>query len=699
MSKHYLLFSLLICLCFPLISQDEEEGEKKYCKEIDKKLEKLYLKATDKKTPKPERLKFLKQCLEEDPDFAEGNLRMGFEYIVHLKLEEKSFMPTVPYFMKAIASCPDIHSEPYYYIGFAYYEEMKNDSAIKYLNKFIKFTSNDEKKFGKSYNEELYQAKEMVKSAKKEGELNKLVVPFEPKLVNGVSTERDEYLAYISPDDRNCLFVRVMPINNKNVVYQSDKEQEVFMRSRKDNTNVFDKGEEMPFPFNATNDNQGGCSITMDNKYLYFAMMRDEGGAQKNCDIYVSKNVDDEWKPFSKAPFNDPVYWDSQPTVSADGNTIIFASDRKGGFGGVDLYQSSKDPATGKWGPAINLGPNVNTPGHEKTPFIHMDSKTLYFCSGPDKAGNGGHMGFGGFDIFYVRKNDKGEWGEVKNIGKPINGPGDDTGFFVSTDAQTGYFVSFAGEKVSNLKSAGRYDLYSFPLYKEAQPEEMALTGGKAVDKDGEPIRGAKVEIRTLGTNEKLKTLVDSLSGEFMVAVNAKKHDKIVVSVKKEGMVYNSAVVDVKQAVASFSGQTKINSSSTKTVEASAEPVKPIVIAMDSVKVGSSFVINDIYYNSNSADLKEESKRVLESFASYLKENPKMIIEIQGHTDNVGAVAANQALSANRAFTVKATLEGFGIPGDRVKAKGFGSSKPVADNSSESGRAKNRRTEFLIMED
>ncbi|MBK7667180.1 MAG: hypothetical protein IPJ32_07365 [Sphingobacteriaceae bacterium] len=109
----------------------------------------------------------MKQCLEEDPDFAEANLRMGFEYIVHAKLENKSFMPCVPYFMKSIASCADIHSEPYYYIGFAYYEELKNDSAAKYLNKFIKFSSNDESKFGKSYNEELYQAKEMVKSMKK----------------------------------------------------------------------------------------------------------------------------------------------------------------------------------------------------------------------------------------------------------------------------------------------------------------------------------------------------------------------------------------------------------------------------------------------------------------------------------------------------------------------------------------------------
>ncbi len=672
-SMRRLLLGLLVCLCFPLISQDEEEGEKKFCKEIDKKLEKLYLKGTDRKTPKPERLKFLKQCLEEDPDFAEANLKMGFEFIVHLKLEEKPFAAARQYFMKAIASCPDIHSEPYYYIGFGYYEEFKNDSAIKYLNKFIKFTSNDEKKFGKDYNAELYNAKQMVKSAKTENELNKLVVPFNPTVVKGVSTERDEYLAYISPDDKNCLFVRRMPINNKNVIYdQTDKEQEVFLRAVKDNTGVFSKGEEMPWPFNATSDNQGGCTITMDNKYLYFAMMRQEGGAQANCDIYVSKNVDDEWKPFSKVPFNDPVFWDSQPTVSADGNTIIFASDRKGGFGGIDLYQSKKDPKTGIWGPAQNLGPNVNTAGDEKTPFLHTDSKTLYFSSK-------GHPGFGQYDIFYIRKNEKGEWLEAKNIGKPINDENDNTGFFVSTDAQSGYFVSFDEGKVKG-KGVGRYDLYSFPLYKEAQPEEMTLKAGKAKDKDGEPIRGAQVEITTLVTNEKIKALVDSASGDFMFAINSKKHEKVVVTIKREGLAYASALMDVQNPAGL------------------GNPGKPVEIVMDSAIVGSSFVINDIYYNSNSADLREDSKKVLQSFADYLKENPKMIIEIQGHTDNVGGTAANQALSANRAFTVKATLESFGIHGDRIKAKGFGPSKPIADNTSENGRAKNRRTEFLIVE-
>jgi outer membrane protein OmpA-like peptidoglycan-associated protein len=148
--------------------------------------------------------------------------------------------------------------------------------------------------------------------------------------------------------------------------------------------------------------------------------------------------------------------------------------------------------------------------------------------------------------------------------------------------------------------------------------------------------------------------------------------------VKKDDYAFSSKVVSVKDA--SFANQPK-----------------PVKIEVNEAKEGSSFVINNLYYNTNSADLKKESFIVLESFAEYLNENPSIVLEIQGHTDNVGAAKANEALSANRAYTVKAYLEEKGVEGKRITAKGFGPNKPIADNSSEEGRAKNRRTEFLII--
>lgn len=672
MNKILLSFFLLYSISF--IAQDEEEVSSKYCVEIDnKKALKLYEKAIDKKKyKKPERLGFLRECLAEEPDFAEANMAMAREIVVHSKLENKSFGAAIPFFYKAIAVCPQIHSEPYYYIGFNYYEEVKNDSAIKYLQLFLKFKDDDEKKYAKEYEGQIYQAKEMIKYAKKESELKKKIVPFDPKVVTGVSTKTDEYLAYISPDDKLCFFTRKVPVKSMNTVKALDGERELFMVANRDKTGVFNAGEQMSPPFNTTNDNQGGCTISIDNKFLYFAMSRQEGGAQPNCDIYVSTNEGDYWSDIKKigANVNHPVYWDSQPTLSADGNALYFASDRPGGYGGIDLYVTRKDPKTGVWGVPQNMGPKINTRGDEKTPFIHSDSETLYFSSD-------GHFGFGGMDIFFIRKNEKGEWMEPENIGYPINTDADDVGLFVSTDSKTAYFFSYDEGKMRG-KGVGRYDLYSFDLYKEARPQETTFMNIEMKNKSGNKVEGATVEVTNTVTKEKTLAVVDSAKGTAMVAINLKKKDDVLITIKKDDYAFSSKVVSVKDA--SFEKQPA-----------------PVKIEVNEATAGSSFVINNLYYNTNSADLKKESFIVLESFAEYLNENPNITIEIQGHTDNVGAAKANEALSANRAYTVKAFLEEKGVEGKRITAKGYGPNKPIAENTTEEGRAKNRRTEFLIV--
>ncbi len=672
MMKKIILLSLLM-INVSAFAQDDDEKQSKFCNEIDNKQAlKLYEKALDKKQyKKPERLEFLRKCLEAEPDFAEANLLMGNEIVVTCKLQNKAFSPAVPYFYKAIAACPKVHSEPYYFIGFDYYEALKNDSAIKYLDKFIKFKDDDEKKFAKDYEAEIYQAKEMIKYAKKESELKKKIVPFEPKVVKGVSTPSDEYLAYVSPDDKLCFFTRRLPIKNMNQVYVSDKDKEVFMVAQRDKTGLFNNGEPMSPPFNVTDDNQGGCTISIDNKRLYFAMSRQEGGNQPNCDIYASENSGGEWSEIHKlgANVNHPVYWDSQPSLSADGNTLYFASDRPGGFGGIDIYFTKRDPNTGAWSVPQNAGKKINTAGDEKTPFIHSDSETLYFSSD-------GWFGFGKMDIFYIRKDEKKQWKEAENIGYPINTEADDVGFFVSTDSKTGYFFSYDEGKMRG-KGVGKYDLFSFELYKEARPQETTFLSGEIKDKEGKAVEGGKVEVMNTVTKEKTLAVVDSTSGKFMVAINLKQKDDVLITIKKDDYAFSSKIVSVKDAT--FENKPK-----------------PVTVELNEAKAGSSFVINNLYYTTNSADLKKESFIVLESFADYLKENPSMTIEIQGHTDNVGGAAANEALSANRAYTVKAYLEEKGIDGKRITAKGYGPNKPIAENTTEDGKAKNRRTEFLI---
>ncbi|MFO0477885.1 MAG: OmpA family protein [Bacteroidota bacterium] len=680
LNKILLNIFFLILIPFYFFSQEETEGQtKKFCQEIDNKSAlKLYEKAKDKKQyKKPERLEFLRKCLDAEPDFAEANLAMGNEIVVTSKLNNKSFAPAVPYFQKAINVCPQIHSEPYYFIGFNYYEEVKNDSAIKYLEKFIKFRDEDEKKFSKDYEGEIYQAREMIKYAKKEGELKKKIVPFDPKVVRGVSTPRDEYLAYISPDNKLCFFTRKVPVESKSVVYQSDKEKEAFMVAQSDKAGNFNAGELMPYPFNQTDDGQGGCSISIDNKRLYFSMTRNEGGAQQNCDIYVSENINDEWQPIKKisANVNHPIFWDSQPSVSADGNTIFFASDRPGGYGGIDIYITQRDVITGEWSIPKNAGPKINTRGDEKTPFIHSDSKTLYFSSN-------GHFGFGGYDLFYCRKNENNQWLDPENIGTPINTEADDTGFFVSSNGKTAYFFSYDEGKLRG-KGVGKTDLYSFELYKEARPEEIVFFSGEVKDKFGNVVEGGRVEITNTVTKEKTNAILDSSSGKFTVALNVSSKEDILITVKKNNYSFSSKIISPKDIIESLLSVD--NQDQTK-----------LTMDINEASQGSSFIINNIQYNTNSSDLKKESFIVLESFVEFLKENPSINIEVQGHTDNVGSAVSNQALSANRAYSIKSLLEEKGIDGKRLTAKGYGSSKPIADNKTEEGRAKNRRTEFLI---
>ncbi len=659
-----------------IFSQDEESSASKFCQEINnKQAVKLYEKGINKKKyKKPERLQFLRECLRLEPDFAEANFALAKEIIVHCKLENKPFTPAVPFLYKVISTCPQLHSNPYYYIGFDYYEKMQNDSAIKYLELFLKFQSDDPKKFDKDFEAEIYQAKEMIKQCKKENELKKKVVPFNPMVVKNISTPSNEYLASLSPDDQYCFYIRTEPLNSKDLIHQTDKEREVFMISVRDSAGNFDNGSEMPPPFNVTDDNQGSCSITVDNKHLFFAMTRYEGGEQANCDIYVSDMINGEWKPYRKVPnINDPIYWDSQPSISSDGNTLYFVSDRPGGYGGTDIYVSYRNSQTGQWSTPQNLGPVINTKGNERTPFIHSDSETLYFSSD-------GHFGFGGFDIFYTRKKEKNEWQTPENIGTPINTEQDELGFFVNSNAQLGYFCAYA-EGPLRTKGIGKYDLFMFELYKEARPNEIIIIKGQIKDNLDNSVSGnALVEIN-YPDQSKAFAAVDSASGEFVAAVNLNKTkgQDILVNVKKDGYAFSSQLIKIDTNASFYN------------------PPANIDLITDSVKPGKSFIINNLYYKTNSAEIEDASKKVLIKFAEYLKENPKLKIEIRGHTDNTGNPKDNEALSLNRAYSVKEFIEKQGVEGKRIIAKGFGASMPIATNNTEEGKAKNRRTEFYIL--
>jgi len=664
---------LIIWILFSVATINAQDDETK-CQEIEnKKAKKAYEQGIDKKNKKEERLKYLLEAIELEPDYVDANFAYAMERIKSLIYENKPFKPVEPYFKKVIEICPKYHSNPYYYLGFIYYEEEKWDECAKNLKLFLDFKEDDINKYDKSYDAFLDQAKQMHRYAKFYNEVMKNPVPFDPVIVQGISTERDEYLPLISPDDETMYFIRKEPYVNKDGIagMTTDKELELFSYAKRNKTTLqFEKGKRLSYPFNRDG-GQGAASITIDNRHMYLTICKDEGGAQVNCDIYYSDFINGEWTELKKVEgINDPTRWDSQPSIASDGKTLYFASDRPGGKGGIDIYKSVKDEKTNAWSKPENLGTTINTSGDEKSPFMHSDSETMYFCSD-------GHAGVGGFDIFFARKNEKGQWQEPKNIGIPINTKGDDLGFIVSTDGHYAYFASNDASRMKG-KSVGKYDLYNFELYKEARPENVAFIKGKVEDPSGTSNKSLVVEVKNVETKTVTKAMVDTTTGEYAVVVNIKKKEDLIVTVKKDNNAFTSQLIMKEKIV----------------------DTKPMKVNFESkpIEVGKTYTLNNIYYKTNSSSLDPKSMIVIDEFVEFLKANPKIKIEIHGHTDNVGDVNSNLALSTDRAFSVRDILLEKGIEEKRLVAfKGFGSSKPIADNTTDEGRSKNRRTEFVIV--
>ncbi|HTB06246.1 MAG TPA: OmpA family protein [Bacteroidia bacterium] len=669
--KKILFIPLLLSISVLSYAQDNGSSS---CQEMDdKKAVDLYKKGLDmKKYKKEERMAFLKQAMDLEADYVDANFTYGEELIKTANLNQTPFDPAVPFFMKVIQQCPKYHSDPYYFIGASYYDAEKYEDAITYLQKFLSFKDDDEKKFSKKYDDYLFDAKQMVKYAKFYTEIFKHPVPFDPIPVAGLCTKYNEYLATISPDNQYAFFTRKMPYSKMDLTYQAEETQkEFFMESERQKDGSFTAGTPLEPPFNR-GQNEGGPAITIDNKHLYFTICKDEGGVQANCDLYYSDFEKGGWNEIKNIghQVNDPNAWDSQPSIAADGLTLYFASDRAGGMGKIDIWITKKDPKNGIWGSPVNAGAPINTPGNEKTPFIHTDSHTLYFSSD-------GHMGVGGYDIFYSRADSSGRWTEPVNIGYPINSPGDDLGLFVSTDGKTGYFCSNDPNR-ANGKGMGGWDIYQFILYSAARPEAVSMISGKNVTSEGDVAEGVDVKIIDAKTKKSVAVMNDTITGEFRAVVNmAQKHDYIVTATKK-GAVFNSSVVTIKDT---FTGK----------------PVN-MDFQVKEINVGSNYTLHNIYYKSNSAQLESVSLAVIEEFAKFLKDNPTVKIKIAGYTDNIGNEQDNLALSKDRAFTVMQALQQEGITPGRLSFVGYGAANPVASNDTEAGRQQNRRTEFTITE-
>jgi len=443
-------------------------------------------------------------------------------------------------------------------------------------------------------------------------------------------------------------------------------------------------------PVNTDNRHDATVALSADGQklFIYLDDMTRGSGNIYECDLKGSS-----WSKPDK--LNDNVntkFHESSATLTADGNTLYFVSNKEGGFGGHDIYKSVWDPKKQRWMEAENLGPTVNSPYEEYSVFIHPDGKTLYFSSE-------GHKTMGGFDVFKtVWDEKKKKWSIPENLGYPINTADDDVDFVLSASGKHAYFASYKndgfGEKdiymvtfitpknpvlstEDNLLASLTEPVRETVIAKEvALPTvQVSILKGTIFDAVTKQMLEADIELVDNQLNQTIATFKsNSATGKFLVSLPAGKNYGI--AVKKEGYLFHSENFDIP----SGSGYQ--------------EYVKDI--GLQNVAVGQKIVLRNIFFDFDKATLRPESTAELERLIKLMSDVPSLKIEIGGHTDSKGADEYNMKLSASRAQSVVDYLASHGVDKSRLTSKGYGETKPIATNDSDEGRQLNRRTEFEI---
>lgn len=437
-----------------------------------------------------------------------------------------------------------------------------------------------------------------------------------------------------------------------------------------------DKNDEWSTPVNITPQIQSDgdlytSSLSNDGKTLI--LFRNEGG--NNGDIYISKFNDktERWSRAQRLPrLVNTEYWETHGVLSADGDVLYFTSDRKGGFGGLDIYYSIYSPRSETWTEPVNLGPEVNTPYNEETPFLSQDGSTLYFSSQ-------GHETIGGYDIFYVRNLGGNDWSEPVNIGYPINTTDDDLFFQPAENGIYAYLSDYTTE------GYGEQDLFKYEIFSPDHPMEIKLAGTLTLaDNQKEfPADEFEVIVRDTINDEVIATLTpDAEEGTFSAELTPGTYKVLFRSKFYKDRSQTLYIPENYQL-----DEVRLNTELT-----------PLAVT-----TGEYVTIRSIFFDFDDASLTREAQIELERLANLMEKYPSLYIEVIGHTDAKGAQSYNYKLSLRRARSAINYLVDQGIEQQRFVAKGAGSNQPLAINQNADGsdnpdgRKYNRRVELKIL--
>ncbi len=482
-------------------------------------------------------------------------------------------------------------------------------------------------------------------------------------LTKTINSTYPDFAPVISADGQTIVFTSRRPYTEKDIKKGKQGLENVYISYYDIKKKKWADAKALPETINEPG--RFNSAIALSNDGQKMLLYRDD--ASGNGDIYESQLQGENWmKPYKfPEPINSKDH-ESSASFSPDGNSLYFVSNRKGGQGGRDIWMCRKE--NNKWGAAQNLGSTINTKEDEEGIFLHPDGKTIYFSSK-------GHNGNGGYDIYRsVFENNK--WSEPANISQ-INTADDDLYFVLAADGQTGFYSS---SKTGGLGDQDIYEVNFTPLKtnktKQESGPQLTLLKGVISDEITGALLEASIEIIDNEKNKLITTInSNNATGRYMVSLPSGINYGIIV--KAKGYLFHSENVNIPYS-AGYQ-----------------EVIKDV--KLKKIEVGKTIVLNNIFYDFDKATLRSESLSELERLILLLNDNSTMNIEISSHTDNKGTDDYNQKLSQMRAQSVVDYLVEKGIAKQRLVAKGYGESVPVATNETDEGRQQNRRTEFKIL--
>ena len=590
----------------------------------------------------------LGQSLQADPNFVEALLLLAQVYTDMGRLEE-----SVVAYKNAIAENHGFYPNAFYFLAENEFRIAAYSDALEHFETFLAIGRGSAK-----YMQLAFKRLEYCRFS-----LWALANPVPFDLVNmgeNINSEYNDYWPSLSADESVMVITRLLPIDESNPNPYMNRQEDFFVSNFQEG--IWQPVKDAGAPLN-TGNNEGAQTISSDGSLMVFTGCNRKDGYGL-CDLYYSELRGDNWTvPKNLGGAVNTPYGEKQPSLSSDGRILYFVSNRTEGLGGYDVWISNKQD-DGSWGSPVNAGDSINTPDDEHSPFIHPDNQTLYFSSD-------GWPGLGLFDIFITRRASDTTWSHPVNLGYPINTNGNEEGLIVNAKGQTAYYSSDRSNEQAR-------DIYYFDLYEEARPVKVSYMKGRVYDAETKQRLGARFELINLNTAEPIMvSKSDPETGEFLVCIPA--NADYALNVSRKGYLFYSDHFETKQVY---------------------ERTHPFLkdIPLQPIEVGERIILRNVFFEYNKHDLKNESRIELNKVVKLMNDNPSLVVELGGHTDNTGTPEYNLTLSENRAISVRNYLIEMGIDEYRMFYIGYGLTMPIASNDTEEGRATNRRTELMILQ-